>query len=99
MKHTNRARVMFLVICHFFIIIHLLTTQHISIKIISLRKRVFNIPQYKLNKLFEKFYRVNDPRDSRTGGAGLGLAITKQIIELHQVKIYVKNDNDEYIEL
>ena len=55
------------------------------------------IPQYKLDKLFEKFYRGDDARTSSTGGAGLGLAITKQIIELHEGKIYVKND-DEYIE-
>ena len=55
------------------------------------------IPEYKLDKIFEKFYRGDDSRASSTGGAGLGLAITKQIIELHQGKIYVKNDN-EYIE-
>ncbi len=55
------------------------------------------IPEYKLEKIFEKFYRGDDSRASSTGGAGLGLAITKQIIELHQGKIYVKNDS-EYIE-
>ena len=55
------------------------------------------IPEYKLDKIFEKFYRGDDSRASSTGGAGLGLAITKQIIELHQGKIYVKNDS-EYIE-
>ena len=55
------------------------------------------IPEYKLDKIFEKFYRGDDSRASSTGGAGLGLVITKQIIELHQGKIYVKNDN-EYIE-
>lgn len=52
------------------------------------------IPEYKLDKIFEKFYRGDDSRASSTGGAGLGLAITKQIIELHQGKIYVKNDNE-----
>lgn len=55
------------------------------------------IPEYKLEKIFDKFYRVDDARTSSTGGAGLGLAITKQIIELHDGKIYAKND-DEYIE-
>ena len=64
---------------------------------IVFRNKGDKIPQYKLNKLFEKFYRGDDARTSSTGGAGLGLAITKQIIELHQGKIYVKND-DEYIE-
>ena len=55
------------------------------------------IPQYKLDKIFEKFYRGDDSRTSSTGGAGLGLAITKEIIELHDGTINVKND-DEYIE-
>lgn len=64
---------------------------------IVFRNKGDKIPQYKLDKLFEKFYRGDDARTSSTGGAGLGLAITKQIIELHEGKIYVKND-DEYIE-
>ena len=55
------------------------------------------IPNYKLEKIFEKFYRGDESRTSTTGGAGLGLAITKEIIELHNGKISVKND-DEYIE-
>ena len=55
------------------------------------------IPEYKLEKIFNKFYRVDESRTSNTGGAGLGLAITKEIIELHNGKIYAKNDN-EFIE-
>ena len=41
------------------------------------------IPQQKLNFIFEKFYRVDNARQSRTGGAGLGLSIAKEIVELH----------------
>ena len=36
------------------------------------------IPEYKLEKIFDKFYRADDSRASSTGGAGLGLAITKK---------------------
>lgn len=36
-----------------------------------------------LEHIFDKFYRVDAARQSSTGGAGLGLAIAKQIIELH----------------
>ena len=41
------------------------------------------IPKHKLELIFEKFYRVDTSRSSKTGGAGLGLAIAKEIVELH----------------
>jgi len=41
------------------------------------------IPQQKLVSIFEKFYRVDNARSSQTGGAGLGLSISKEIVELH----------------
>ena len=41
------------------------------------------IPQEKLACLFEKFYRLDGARTSGTGGAGLGLAIAKEIVTLH----------------
>ena len=41
------------------------------------------IPGAMLQTIFEKFYRVDGSRSSGTGGAGLGLAIAKQIVELH----------------
>lgn len=62
--------------------------------IIKFRNKSEKIPDYKLNKMFDKFYRGDDSRNSTTGGAGLGLAITKEIIELHGGTINVKNDND-----
>ena len=42
------------------------------------------IPGAMLQTIFEKFYRVDGSRSSGTGGAGLGLAIAKQIVELHR---------------
>ena len=41
------------------------------------------IPREKLATLFEKFYRLDTARTSDTGGAGLGLAIAKEIVTLH----------------
>jgi len=42
-----------------------------------------DIPQDKLNTIFDKFSRLDIARQSATGGAGLGLAIAKDIITLH----------------
>ena len=41
------------------------------------------IPQEELPLIFEPFYRVNKSRSRKTGGAGLGLAVAKTIIERH----------------
>lgn len=41
------------------------------------------IPEEKLERLFGQFYRLDASRSSEGGGAGLGLAIARQIIELH----------------
>ncbi|MHC1723498.1 MAG: sensor histidine kinase [Aminipila sp.] len=41
------------------------------------------IPKEKLEVIFEKFYRLDYARSSVTGGAGLGLAIAKDIVKLH----------------
>lgn len=49
------------------------------------------IPQEKLNRIFEQFYRLDSARSSRTGGSGLGLAIAKQLVELHHGEIKAKS--------
>lgn len=41
------------------------------------------IPAEKLEHIFEQFFRVDTARDTTTGGAGLGLAIAKEIVALH----------------
>lgn len=41
------------------------------------------IPPEKLERIFERFFRLDSSRATRTGGAGLGLAIAKEIVELH----------------
>lgn len=51
--------------------------------VVTLANRGDEIPPEKLARIFDKFCRLDSSRRSKTGGAGLGLAITKQIIELH----------------
>ncbi|EET61512.1 ATPase/histidine kinase/DNA gyrase B/HSP90 domain protein [Marvinbryantia formatexigens DSM 14469] len=41
------------------------------------------IPKQKLETIFEKFFRLDGARATNTGGAGLGLAIAREIVELH----------------
>lgn len=53
------------------------------------------IPGAMLQTIFEKFYRVDGSRSSGTGGAGLGLAIAKQIVELHGGLIRAKSDDSK----
>lgn len=42
-----------------------------------------SIPHEKLERIFEQFYRLDNARGTKNGGAGLGLAIAKQIVTLH----------------
>ena len=50
---------------------------------ITIENQGRQIPPQKLELLFEKFYRLDDSRASDTGNAGLGLAIAREIVELH----------------
>ena len=53
------------------------------------------IAPHKLRMIFEKFYRADESRASKTGGAGLGLAISKDIVELHHGSIYAESENNQ----
>lgn len=72
------------------------TTTHNERVDILISNRANKIPKEKLDKIFEKFYRVDSSRTSRTGGSGLGLAIVKEIINLHDGNVHATSD-DEYI--
>ncbi len=61
---------------------------------IKFTNRGNTIPREKLERIFEQFYRLDTSRSSRSGGAGLGLAIAKEIVELHDGTITAKSENE-----
>ena len=74
-------------------------TTEISIKEILENKYLVRITdngqgikKENFERLFERFYRVENSGNRSTGGSGLGLAIVKHIIDAHNEKIYVESD-------
>jgi len=53
------------------------------------------IPKEKLDRIFEQFYRLDASRNTQSGGAGLGLAIAREIVELHNGTISAKSENNK----
>ncbi|MBM7716120.1 sensor histidine kinase [Siminovitchia sp. FSL H7-0308] len=53
------------------------------------------IPEEKIGRIFERFYRVDDSRTKEIGGSGLGLAIVRQVVELHGGNITAKRNGQQ----
>ncbi|MFR1768378.1 vancomycin resistance histidine kinase VanS [Anaerostipes sp.] len=66
------------------------TENHVLIKIMN---EGDTIPGERLERSFEQFYRLDVSRSSSTGGAGLGLAIAREIVELHHGQITAHSEN------
>lgn len=56
-----------------------------------------DIDKENLDKLFDRFYRVDSSRSRETGGYGIGLSIAKSIVEAHHGKISVRSDDGKSI--
>ena len=59
---------------------------------IAVRNQGLEIPEQELTNIFQKFYRLDQARSTRTGGAGLGLAIAREIVERHGGTIRAESD-------
>ncbi|WP_419195463.1 sensor histidine kinase [Clostridium tyrobutyricum] len=55
------------------------------------------IPQEKLETIFKKFFRLDTSRSTNTGGAGLGLAIAKEIVNAHGGNIFVQSNTEKTV--
>ena len=58
---------------------------------VSVRDYGPGVPEDALNKIFQPFFRVDDARESSTGGVGLGLAIAMRAVGLHHGTIAARN--------
>lgn len=74
---------------HIFIEIEQVSTE----VIITFKNDGPPIPKKSLDRLFDRFYRVDTSRSQEISGSGLGLAITQSIISLHGGYIYATSDD------
>ena len=63
--------------------------------VVTCKNRGRTIPKEKLDRIFEQFFRVDSARQSKTGGAGLGLAIAKERVALHGGTIAAASEDEQ----
>ena len=69
--------------------VHLMETHNNVV--LSISDEGLGIPKKDLEKVFERFYRVDKARARQQGGTGLGLAISKEVMKAHQGQIWVES--------
>lgn len=74
--------------------VHIDVTADDSTMTINIEDNGPGIPESERDRIFERFYRLDDSRARDTGGTGLGLAITKEAITMHGGTITVRNASD-----
>lgn len=65
-----------------------------SVAVIRIHDRGPGVPESALKDLFRPFYRIDEARDRKTGGTGIGLALTERAVELHEGTVVARNAQD-----
>ena len=66
-------------------------TRHKHLVQVSITDQGPGIPLEETEEIFERLYRLENSRNSNTGGRGLGLSIVKSIMEMHNGKVHVES--------
>ena len=72
-------------------------SQEVSMVLVEVVSHGDPIPERQQKLIFEKFFRLDSSRSTKTGGAGLGLAIAKEIVDAHGGSISVKSDEQQTV--
>jgi len=57
------------------------------------------IPKNELSKIFDRFYQVDGSHTKEYEGTGIGLALTRELVELHQGKIFIDSEEGNWTEV
>lgn len=68
------------------------TINNIDFTTVSIKDSGIGIPEDKIDKIFDRFYQVDDSSKRAYSGSGIGLSLVKELVDLHEWKIYVHSE-------
>jgi signal transduction histidine kinase len=71
--------------------VHVRVVEEPDAVVVIVRDEGMGIPRRDLERIFERFYRVDRARSRETGGTGLGLAIVRHVAENHGGSVGVES--------
>ncbi len=74
--------------------IHITGAIHPEHVTVSVQDEGIGIPEHQQHRIFQKFSRLDNALSRKTEGTGLGLFLTKSIVEAHNGRIWFSNNND-----